>query len=197
MRMRIFVLFISILIFTGLIIGCGSVPQEKVDEAKAALEAAKNAEADRYVPDRYNAAKSALDGAMAEVNKQDSKLMFKSFDDAVKMLDNSINLSKQAQQAAADRKEEVRQELPLLMEQLEDAIKQVKTLMRRAPRSKESLMALQSIQNDLDNLQNIPASANNAIQNGDYIGAYNSVKGGLDRANALINELNQAIQSGY
>ena len=69
--------------------------------------------------------------------------------------------------------------------------------MRRAPRSKESLMALQAIQNDLDNLQNIPASANNAIQNGDYIGAYNSVKGGLDRANALINELNQAIQSGY
>ena len=34
MRMRIFVMFISILIFAGLIIGCGSVPQEKVDEAK-------------------------------------------------------------------------------------------------------------------------------------------------------------------
>jgi hypothetical protein len=197
MRMRIFLLFISMVVLTGLIIGCGSVPQEKVDEAKAALEAAKNAEADRYVPDSYNAAKNALDGAMAEVNEQDSKLMFKSFDDAVTMLDNSINLSKQAQQAAADRKEAVRQELPLLMEQFEEALKQVKTLMRRAPRSKESLMALQSIQNDLDNLQNIPASANNAMQNGDYIGAYNSVKGGMDRANALINELNRAIQSGY
>jgi hypothetical protein len=197
MRMRIFLLFISMLILTGLIIGCGSIPQEKVDEAKAALEAAKNAEADRYVPDKYNAAKSALDDAMAEVNEQDSKLMFKSFDDAVTMLDNSINLSKQAQQAAADRKEEVRQELPLMMEQFEDALKQVKTLMRRAPRSKESLMALQSIQNDLDNLQNIPASANNAVQNGDYIGAYNSVKGGMDKASALINELNRAIQSGY
>jgi len=197
MRMRFFLLLISMLIVTGLIIGCGSVPQEKVNEAKAALEAAKNAEADRYVPDRYNAAKSALDGAMAEVNKQDSKLMFKSFDDAVKMLDNSIKLSQEAQQAAVDRKEELRQELPLLMEQFDDALKQVKTLMRRAPRSKESLMALQSIQNDLDNLQNIPASANNAIQNGDYIGAYNSVKGGMDKANALINELNRAIQSGY
>jgi hypothetical protein len=113
------------------------------------------------------------------------------------MLDNSINLSKQAQQAAADRKEEVRQELPLMMEQFEDALKQVKTLMRRAPRSKESMMALQSIQSDLDNLQNIPASANNAMQNGDYIGAYNSVKGGMDKASALINELNRAIQSGY
>ena len=197
MRMRIIVLFISTLILAGLILGCGSVPQAKVDEAKAALDAAKGAEADRYVPDRYNAAKSAFDGAMTEVNQQDSKLMFKSFDEAVKMLDNSIKLSKEAQQAAIDRKEAVRQELPLLMEQFEDALKQVKTLMRRAPRSKESLMALQSIQNDLDNLETIPASANNAMQNGDYIGAYNSIKGGMDRANALIDELNRAIQSGY
>jgi dsDNA-binding SOS-regulon protein len=197
MRTRVLFLFISLLILTGMIIGCGSVPQQKVDEANAALEAAKTAEADRYVPDRYNAAKGALDGAMAEVKKQDSKLMFKNFDEAGKMLDNAINLAKEAEQAAVARKQEVSQELPLLMEQLKDAIKQVKTLMKRAPRSKESMMALQSIKNDLDNLERIPDSANAAMQSGDYMNAYNSVKGGIDRANALINELNQAIQAGY
>jgi len=197
MRRKVLFLFFSLLILTGMIIGCGSVPQQKVDQANAALEAAKSAEADRYVPDRFNAAKGALDGAMAEVKKQDSKLMFKNFDEAEKMLDNTINLAKEAEQAAIARKQEVSQELPLLMEQLKDALAQVKKLMKRAPRSKESMMALQSIQNDLDNLERIPESANAAMQGGDYMTAYNSVKGGLDRANALINELNQAIQAGY
>ncbi|UCF64957.1 MAG: DUF4398 domain-containing protein [bacterium] len=197
MRMKVMFIFISFLILSGLLIGCGSVPQQKVDEANAALEAAKTAEADRYVPDRYNAAKGALDGAMAEVKKQDSKLMFKNFDEAEKMLDNAINLAKEAEQAAVTRKQEVSQEIPLLMEQLKDAITQVKTLMKRAPRSKESMMALQSIKNDLDNLERIPDSANAAMQSGDYMSAYNSLKGGIDRANALINELNQAIQAGY
>ena len=40
-----------------LFVGCGEVPQAEIEAAKNALEAAKNAEADRYVPDRYNAAK--------------------------------------------------------------------------------------------------------------------------------------------
>ena len=62
---RVALVLISAFIIFHLV-GCGSPPQDQINTAQAALEAAKNAEADRYVPDKYGAAKNALDGAMAE-----------------------------------------------------------------------------------------------------------------------------------
>jgi hypothetical protein len=134
---------------------------------------------------------------MAEVKKQDSKLMFKNFDQAETMLDNATNLAKDAESAAVARKQEIQQQLPQMLEDLNASITEVKRLLRRAPRTKESMMALQSINADVQALERIPEQANSAMANGDYITAYNQVNSGLDKANGLINELNQAINQGY
>ena len=193
---RVALVLISAFIIFHLV-GCGSPPQDQINTAQAALEAAKNAEADRYVPDKYGAAKNALDGAMAEVKKQDSKLMFKNFDQAATMLGNATNLAKDAESSAATRKQEIQQQLPQMIEDLNAAIMEVKRLIRRAPRTKESLMALQSIRADVQALENIPEQANSAIAGGDFITAYNQVNSALSKANGLIDELNQAINRGY
>jgi hypothetical protein len=58
-------------------------------------------------------------------------------------------------------------------------------------------MALQSIQADVQSLENVPQQANNAMDQGDYITAYNQVSNGQNKANGLIDELNQAISRGY
>jgi hypothetical protein len=134
---------------------------------------------------------------MAEVKKQDSKLMFKNFDQAETMLGNSVNLAKEAQSSAISRKQEIQQQLPQMIEDLNASIMEVKQLIRRAPRTKESMMALQSIKADVQALENIPQQANSAIASGDFITAYNQVNTALSKANGLINELNQAINRGY
>jgi hypothetical protein len=195
-RKSIILVFVSAL-FVFLLVGCGSPPEEQINTAKAALQAAKDAEADRYVPDKYNAAKSALDGAMTEVKKQDSKLMFKNFSQAETMLGNATNLAKEAESAAINRKQEIQQQLPQMIDDLNASIMEVKRLMKRAPRTKESLMALQSIQADVQSLENVPQQANNAMKQGDYISAYNQVSNGQSKASGLIDELNQAISRGY
>jgi len=197
MRIKTAVLFLSLSYLILFMAGCGSAPQELIDNAKTALESAKSAEADQYVPDRYAAAKNALDGAMAEVDKQNSKFLFKNYSDAETMLNNAITLAKEAESAAIARKEEVKKELPQMIEQLENAIKEVTTLMKKAPRGKEGMMALQSIQNDVNSLEKIVPEAKSAMQNENYMSAFNKTRSGLDKANSLIKELNQAIGRAY
>ena len=73
------------------------------------------------------------------------------------------------------------------------AIKQVQDLMKKAPRGKEGKAALQAIQNDLTLVEASVEQANTAMQNGDYLTARDKLKASLDKANALIDELKQAI----
>ena len=73
MRVKTLLYFLTMILVMFAFIGCDDVPQQEIDDANAALEAAKKAEADRYVPDKYNAAKQSLDRAMAVV--QEAKRM--------------------------------------------------------------------------------------------------------------------------
>ena len=99
----IFVVLAMALLF----VGCGEVPQAEVDAAKAALDAAKAAEADKYVPDMYNAAKRTLDNAMAMV-AEEQDAMFGNFDDATVQLQKAQTDAKGAAAAVPGKKEEVK-----------------------------------------------------------------------------------------
>ena len=194
MKIRVLSIVVSVLFLLGMFAGCAKVPQDVIDGAQAALQAAKTAEADRYLPDQYNAAKSALDAAMAEVETQSSKFfLFRSYKKAGEMLAAATTAAQEAQNGVAARKEELRQEAEALLPQVPVAIKQVQDLMKKAPRGKEGKAALQAIQNDLTLVEASVEQANTAMQNGDYLTARDKLKASLDKANALIDELKQAI----
>ena len=70
MRVKTLLYFLTMILVIFTFMGCDDVPQPEIDDAKASLDAAKKAEADQYVPDKYNAAKQALDRAMAVVQEE-------------------------------------------------------------------------------------------------------------------------------
>ena len=84
--------FKSLTMIAGLVVvlalsGCAKPPQDKIDAAKAALDDARNAQADKYVPQAWAQAEEALSSAMAEVQAQESKFaLFRSFDEAQTLL---------------------------------------------------------------------------------------------------------------
>ena len=78
MRVKTLLYFLTMILVMFAFTGCDDVPQQEIDDANAALDAAKKAEADMYVPDKYNAAKQALDNGM------NLQLLFKQLLDARK-----------------------------------------------------------------------------------------------------------------
>src|SRR4030042_570348 len=70
----------------ALLASCGKVPQVQVDAAKAAVESAKVAQADIYVPAEFAAVQDSLNVVMASIEAKSSKL-FKNYGDEKVKLD--------------------------------------------------------------------------------------------------------------
>ena len=67
------------------VVACGKPPQEDIDAAKAALDAAKTAQADKWAGTDYQTAESSLSAAQAEVDAQAQK-WFKNYDKAKELM---------------------------------------------------------------------------------------------------------------
>ncbi len=73
---------------------CGKTPQAEIDAATAAIEAAKTAEADVYLPAEFAAVQDTLNAVMADITAQDSKLI-KKFGPAKEKLASVVTLANQ------------------------------------------------------------------------------------------------------
>ena len=108
MRVKTLLHFLTMILVMFAFSGCDDVPQQEIDDANAALDAAKKAEADMYVPDKYNAAKQALDRAMAVVQEEESA-MFSNFDEARNLLATAKTAADDAAAAGQEKNVEVKQ----------------------------------------------------------------------------------------
>jgi hypothetical protein len=194
MRAKLFLLALSLMVVLALVAGCAKAPQQEIEAAKAALEAAKTAEADRYAADLYNAAKDSLDAALAEVEAQNAKFaLTRNYGNAQKWLQSAVAAANAAVEAVAANKEQVRAEAQDLWNQAKAAVAEVKGLMAKAPKGKEGKEVLEQMQSEISGVENSLAEAETALNNGDFLTARDKAKAGLEKAVAIKDELSQAI----
>ncbi len=195
MRNRIALSLIAAIAVLAFVAGCAKAPDPaRIDAVKAAVQAAKAAEADRYVPAMYNAANDSLNAALAEIEKQNAKFaLFRKYGVATHLLQVAEEKAKEAAQAAEVKKEEVKNEATGLIQQGTDAVAQVKKLFAKAPRGKEGRQALELIKGDITTVENTLAEATAAMDKGDYLTARDKAKAALDKANSLTSELQEVI----
>ncbi|MDZ7291639.1 MAG: DUF4398 domain-containing protein [candidate division KSB1 bacterium] len=194
MRGKTFVAIVGLIFALALIAGCAKAPQETVDAAKAAMEAAKAAEADRYLADQFNAAKDSLDAALAEIEAQNSKFaLTRNYDRAKALLDAALAAFNTAKDGVAAKKEQVKAEADTLMTQATAAVAEVKKLMAKAPRGKEGKEVLEQMKTELSGVEASLTEATNAMTSGDFLTARDKIKAALDKANSLSQELKDAI----
>lgn len=195
MRKRIALSLVAAVALLGLVAGCAKAPDPaQIDAVKAAVQAAKAAEADRYVPAIYNAANDSLNAALAEIEKQNAKFaLFRKYGVATHLLQVAEEKAKEAVQAVEGKKEEVKNEATSLIQQGTDAVTQAKKLFAKAPRGKEGRQALVLIKSDISTVENTLAEAKAAMDKGDYLTARDKAKAVLDKANSLISELQEVI----
>jgi hypothetical protein len=172
----------------ALLIGCGEVPQQAIDEAKAELDAAKSAEADRYVPDMYNAANKSYQDAMAIVEKE-KEAMFSNYDEALPLLQTAKEGATNAKNAVEGAKTEVKTEVEGMLAQIPEEIKTARQLWKKAPRGKGTREALAMMKQEIDDAEASIEKVNATVESGDYLAARQQAQQLMSKVKQLQGEL--------
>ena len=188
MRVKTLLYFLTMILVMFTFIGCDDVPQQEIDDAKASLDAAKKAEADQYVPDKYNAAKQSLDRAMAVVQEEESA-MFGNFDEARTLLSTAKTAADEAAAAAPGKKEEVKQAVESALAGIPAEVEATKKMWKTAPRGKGTREALQLIKAEIERTEAMQSEVQAALNGGDYLGAQQKAQQIIAKLKSLQGEL--------
>lgn len=147
MKNRLFLGFVVAM--TILATSCGKMPQQNIDATKAAVEAAKTAQADIYMAPEFKSLEDSLTVVMQGIEAENSKFM-KNFDALTVKLDTLKSKADAIAAAVPAKKEAVKLEAETTLANVKTAIEETKALLAKAPKGKEGKEALEQISNELN-----------------------------------------------
>lgn len=128
---------------------CGKMPQDDINATKAAVEAAKTAQADVYMAPEFKSLQDSLTVVMQGMEAENSKFM-KNFDALTVKLDTLKSQAEAIAAAVPAKKQAVKQEAGTTLAAVKTAIEETKALLTKAPKGKEGKEALEQISNELN-----------------------------------------------
>lgn len=175
-----------------LLSSCGKVPQAEIDAANAAIEAAKTAGADVYVASDFAALQDSMNVVNQKVEEQNGKL-FKNYKDVSAMLAVVTQNAADVQSKTEARKEEVKQEVANLQNEVSELIVRNNELIAGAPKGKEGTAALEAIKGDNTVVETTMAEVANLAASGELMPALDKAKAAKEKAQALNDELTEVM----
>jgi len=172
--------------------GCGKAPQAQIDAVNAAIEAAKTAEADVYLPDEFAAVQESMNSVMADIEAQKSKL-FRKFGDVKLKLDEILTNANQLASDVAGKKEEVKGQVSGLMDGIKTVIEENKKLLPRLPRGKEGAQVIEQIKADFATVDAAVVEAQGLYDNGSFMDALNKINAAKEKAESLNAEIKEVL----
>lgn len=108
-RFHVFAVMVAVAVLFS---SCLRVPEEQIQQAGSALEAAETAGARTYAPDAWSRARQAMEKLNAELSVQDEKFsLFRNFKTARTLADEAVTAANQALAEAENKKEQLRAEI--------------------------------------------------------------------------------------
>lgn len=184
---------LAAVVMVAFLSSCGKVPQAKIDATNAAIESAKVAEANVYVPAEFAAVQDSMKAVNAAVEVQKSR-MFKKFGDVTVKLDETLAAAEKAQANAVAKKAEVKKDVGTLMTGIKTVIEENKKLFVRAPRGKEGAQVLEQMKAEMATVETSVTEAQALYDKGSYMEASNKVKAAKETADKINGELKAAIK---
>jgi hypothetical protein len=158
--------------------GCSEPPQKELDQAQAAIDAARTAGADRYASTEFTAAISSLDKARAAVDQRDYR-------QALNYALDSRQRATEARRVAAEGRARAKRDVEALYGEAATRANQLQTALRTAQTGGTPAKALQPGQTALAEARTHLQKASAAISAGNYEDAttlLTEVRGKLDAA---------------
>lgn len=170
--------------------GCAKIPQEKIDAAKAALQAAQDAQASIYAADALNAVTGKLAALDAELAVQESKF-FKSYDLTAQLADEMKTLAETAKTDAIAGKEKAKNDAQAAITAAETAIVEAQEALKTAPKGKGSQADLAAMTTDVENAGKVIEEAKAAMTTEQYLDA----KAKADSAKAAADKVKADVEA--
>ncbi len=174
-------------------VACAKAPQEDIDTVQADLGKAREAQAETWAPNEYQAADSAWKAANDEIQAQNSK-WFKSYDKAKELLGKAREEAARASEAAVANKEQARKDAEAAIAAADTALSTAEASLKVAPMTKDSRADLALFKSDLENLRGTLDQARQAFTSEDYKKALESATSVKDKATSIADQLEQAKQ---
>jgi len=171
---------------------CGKVPQAQIDATNAAIEAAKAAEANVYLPAEFGAVQDSMNAVLAEIETQKSKL-FKKFGDVKVKLDTTLAAANQVAANVGAKKEEVKKEAETLLNDIKAVIAENAKLLPKLPKGKEGQAVIDQIKADLESVNTAVTEAQGMYDKGAFMDALNKIKAAKEKAESLNTEMKDAL----
>jgi hypothetical protein len=171
---------------------CAKVPQAEVDAATAAIQEVKDAGADLYVPEAYQ----ALVDSMKSANEKIEVAKAKWFPSYTKAKETLVWVSQNAVETKAKseaRKVELKAEVETMIVEVKALVAENTALIAKAPRGKEGREALEAIKSDLAVAETTVTEVEALLANGDLIGSNDKIKAAKEKATSIKAELEEAI----
>jgi len=191
MKSKVLFMFAAILA-AFVITSCSKLPQAEIDQANMAIDSAKLAGADLYVPELYLGLQDSMKSVMEGVEAQKSKL-FKNYGTSKEKLAAIVAGAKDAAVQAGVKKEEMKIQIQNTIAEVNTLVSEDKELMKKAPKGKEGATALAAMKDELTNIEASVAEAQTLFDQGDYIASNDKVKVAKDQATTINTELKDAI----
>ncbi len=192
MKNRIIIGLTTMVVVTLLLTGCSKVPQAELDAANTAIESARTAGADLYLPDAYAALQDSMKVITEKIELQKTK-MFKSYGGVKEELNALTVLADSVARQTEVRINEVKTEVQNTLVEVKTMLEENKQLVTKAPKGKGGSAALMEIKNEISVIEGSLDEASKLFEANEYITALDKVKAAKNQATAINTELKEVI----
>ena len=171
---------------------CAKVPQTEIDAATAAIQEAKDAGADLYVPGDFTALTDSMKSVNEAIEAAKAKI-FPSYTEVKAKLSVIGQMAVDTKAKSEARQEEIKAEVQGLIDQVNALVEEDMQLVAMAPKGKEGAAALGAIKSEIQVIEGSVTEAQNMLSGGDLIPALDKIKAAEEKAASINAELKEVI----
>jgi len=173
--------------------GCSSPPAQELDAAKASIQGAATAGAEKYAPEDLKKLNDQLSAANDGIKAQEGK-WFKSYDKAKEMLVKVKADADTLKPTIAAKKEEAKNSAAAAQNAAKGAVDEAKKLLAKAPAGKESRAEIDAMKADVKGLEEGLAEVEKLVAAEDYRPAADKAKAISEKAAAVSDQVKKAME---
>jgi hypothetical protein len=176
----------TVLIAALLMSACASRPEQELSAARQAVEKARQAEADVYAPEEFQAATRALESAEAEIATQDERsFLTRDYERAQELLSQATNRANAAVQTTEPGRAEARQQAEAAQRDAEAALEEARGAMADGPRGKGTRADREALEVDLRAAETSFSDGQDGYRSQRYADALNQFRSAIQKAQAV------------
>ncbi len=174
---------------------CSEQPVQEINAAKSAVDSAMAEGAEKYSPAEARKVNDALTTAMTEVKKEDSKF-FKNYSKARQMLSDVKADADNLRLGLGAKKEEAKKKAIAAEESAKTAVSEAKESLTREMKSTQTKLDIEVLSNNVKGLDDSLAEIMKLISTEDYTTAIERANALKERAAGMTKEAEKADEKG-